>query len=108
MYQIVTETDFIAAFEGIRPDNFSRPALIELFEHLQEMEDEIGQQHQLDVIGLCCDWSEMTLEELKQSYPDLIHTNEDNPVAGLQDETMVLEVEHWGGEQATTYVVLNI
>ena len=49
---------FRAAFAALRPDNFSRPGLSALFEHLEELERDLGEETELDVIALCCDWTE--------------------------------------------------
>lgn len=108
MYQSVNESDFIAAFEAIRPDNFSRPALRELFEYLEELERDLGEEVELDPIAICCDWVEYTAEELATDYSDRIDPDADDRTEGLveslQDETLVIEVEHW--ENASTYLVL--
>ena len=58
MKETVNESRFIQAFNTLRPDNFSRAGLSALFEHLEELERELGEETELDVISLCCDWSE--------------------------------------------------
>ena len=70
MYQTINQYDFIRAFEDIRPENFSRRALQELFAHLEELELDLGEQVELDPIALCCNWAEYTEEELLQEYGD--------------------------------------
>jgi len=47
-----------------RGDQFSREARKALFEHLNEMEGNV----ELDVIALCCEWSELDLEHINQDY----------------------------------------
>ena len=95
MKQTVTETDFRDAFRTIRPDNFSHEGLGALFEWLEDYEDSTGQEVELDVIALCCDFSEHTLAELQHEYGD--YEGEkwedlDEAVEGLQDRTMVIPV----------------
>ena len=59
MKQTVSLTGFFLAFEHAgRKDQFSRPALTALFDYLEEREDDIGEEHELDVIALCCDFTE--------------------------------------------------
>ena len=58
MFTQVTETIFRDMFQAIRPDNFTRPGLVALFDHLENYEDETGEQVEFDVIGLCCDFDE--------------------------------------------------
>lgn len=58
MKETVTESRFIEAFRQVRPDNFSRAALVALFDYLEELERDLGEEQELDVISLCCDWTE--------------------------------------------------
>jgi len=68
MKQTVTESQFRDAFRAIRPNNFSYAALGELFEWLEQYEEDTGSEMELDVIAICCDFSEYTLEELQFDY----------------------------------------
>lgn len=62
-------SDFREAFRAYdRTENFSRQGLEVLFEYLEELSDGIGEPVELDVIGLCCDYSEDTPEEIAESY----------------------------------------
>ena len=59
MKQTVSNTGFHQAFSDYnRKDNFSSDGLDALFEYLEEMENGLGEEIELDVIGLCCDYSE--------------------------------------------------
>lgn len=51
-------------------NNFSRLGLIALFNYIEEIEEETGEQIELDIIALCCDFGEVTEEEYKQLYND--------------------------------------
>ena len=77
MYQTVTESTFISAFRSIRPENFSLPALGELFQHLEELEDDLDEQMELAPIAICCDWAEYTAAELLREYGDQSYDPED-------------------------------
>lgn len=62
--------DFIRAF-GEREqyaNNFTRSGLIRLFEGLEEFEEDTGEEMELDVIALCCDFTEMTMNEIIDAY----------------------------------------
>ena len=50
--------DFREAFRKMRPDNFTYTGLTTLYDYLVELADDCGQSIELDVIGLCCDYSE--------------------------------------------------
>lgn len=71
MYQNVnTYDDFYNAFVRMgRQDQFSLEALDALLEYYEEYEDSTGEQIELDVIAICCDWTEYnSLEELLETY----------------------------------------
>ena len=54
----VTLSDFRDAFQAMRPDNFSYEGLEALYDWLIDMEDTNESEIGLDVIALCCDFSE--------------------------------------------------
>jgi len=55
MKQTITKYDFIDAFRNAgREDNFSYEGLCALFDWLEELGEEI----ELDVVALCCEFSE--------------------------------------------------
>jgi hypothetical protein len=52
-----------------RGDQFSYEGLIALFDYLEMLEDDIGEPIELDVISLCCEYSEYeNLKEFKNDY----------------------------------------
>lgn len=61
----VTETDFIRAFDECgRGNNFSFEAREALYEYLEDLSESLGEDIELDVIGICCDFSEITFDEV--------------------------------------------
>ena len=56
------EYDRLSNFENTLP---------ELFDMVEQYEEDTGEACELDVIGLCCDFEEKTLEELKEDYSNL-------------------------------------
>ena len=59
MKQTVTEYTFTEAFRRAgRNEQFSYDGLKALFEYLEELEEGTGEEMELDVIALCCDFSE--------------------------------------------------
>ena len=73
MKQTINFTDFQRAFTDYnREDNFSYEALQGLFDWLEEYEESTGVEVELDVIAICCEFTEYeSLEELKESYTDI-------------------------------------
>lgn len=64
MKQTVYLNEFINAFQQIRPNNFSYEGLEQLYEYLESFEEDGQEQIELDVIGLCCDYNELTIQEI--------------------------------------------
>lgn len=60
--------DFQRAFEQCRPDSFSRQGLCVLFEYLEQYEEDCGEEIELDVIAICCDFSEDSWENIADNY----------------------------------------
>ena len=84
MYTNVNGFAFMEAFKNMnRMDNFSPEGLRALFAYLEEMEDDTGKSMELDVIAICCDYSEEPLHEVLENY-GLESLDE------LQDNTMVV------------------
>lgn len=69
MKTTVSLHDFHRAFEDIRPDNFSYAGLTALFEYFEEYEEGTEQEVELDVIAICCDFTEYeSFEEYNDNY----------------------------------------
>ena len=68
--------DFLRAFEDTRPNQFSRAALAALWDYFEQYEEDCGEEIELDVIAICCDFCEYeNLEDFhrcydKEEYPD--------------------------------------
>ena len=70
MYETVNLASFTNAFAKVRPDNFTPEALELIYDYLTADEDETNMGIELDVIGICCDYTEMTQREIVEAYPD--------------------------------------
>ena len=69
MKQSVNEYDFLKAFKECRPNNFSRAGLFALYDYLEQYEDVTGEEIELDVIALCCEYAEYdSLQEFQRDY----------------------------------------
>ena len=69
MKQTVTLHDFREAFRTMgRSDQFTWEGQEVLFDFLEEMEQDTGEEMELDVIALCCDFYESSPEEISSSY----------------------------------------
>ena len=79
MKKAIDEYQFMQAFKDYCMENqFSREALKALFEYIEEYEDSTGEEIELDVIALCCEFTEYEdLEEFQNAYSDEYQTIED-------------------------------
>ena len=72
MIQTITSSDFTSAFHKMgRGNNFTYEGLIALYDYLEEYEDSTGEQIELDVIAICCEYNEYeSLEEFQEDYSE--------------------------------------
>jgi hypothetical protein len=105
MKQTVNKYDFTEAFrQAGRQDQFSYTGLCALFDYLEEYEEAAGTELELDVIALCCDYSEYaTATEAAKEYgweapeidpdtdpEDATEETEAAALEWLQDNTQVI------------------
>ena len=70
MKNTINEYDFVRAFDEMnRSENFSRAGRFALYDYLTEYEEDTGVEIDLDVIALCCDFTEYeSLDEFREDY----------------------------------------
>jgi hypothetical protein len=69
MITTVNKSAFSDAFrDHNRTDNFSYTGLGSLFDYLEDLEEGSDTPIELDVIALCCDYSEYTLMDVMNYY----------------------------------------
>ena len=91
---------FRKAFESIRPENFSYEAVEALFDQYEEYERDSGEEMELDVIAICCDWTEYTKNEVIDQYGsdadvdgnESLDEQYDVVIEFLNDQTQVIEL----------------
>ena len=67
--QEITKSQFRDEFNSIRPNNFSYQGLSVLYDWLVEYYEEAEKGYKLDVIAICCEYSEYeSLEEFNKDY----------------------------------------
>ena len=99
MYKTISLFDFRQTFSVYgRRDNFSDSGLDALFNHFEQIEVDTGEQTELDVIAICCEFSEYNsaLEAMGDytnidEYADI---DEDDALEWLNDRTFVLECDN--------------
>lgn len=93
----VSFSQFCDAFRNMdRNENFSYEGKRALFDYLDNYEEECGVEVELDVIAFCCEYAELSLDEIVNSYRiDVSEAEDDDEKAELvneylQDNTMVV------------------
>ena len=82
--------EFRNSFEELRPNNFSYEGLRVLWEYFEEYEESTGTQIELDIIAICCDYTESTIEEVSRDY--FLNDYGFNIIERLQQQTIVLPI----------------
>ena len=82
--------EFRDAFRRAERNNFSYEGLGILFEGLEEYEEDTGEEMEIDVIALCCDFSEMTEQEIIDSYNVSLEESSKDMYDWLSNQTWVL------------------
>jgi hypothetical protein len=68
MKMTMSEYDFVNEFVKVRPSQFSRDALFMLFDWLEEQERACETEFEFDPIAVCCEYAELTPEEISRDY----------------------------------------
>ena len=89
MKQTISKHDFTEAFKKIRPNNFTCDGLEALFGYLEEYEEDTGEEIELDVISLCCEYSEY--QDLK-AFQDDYNADEYQSIEDIETATAVIRV----------------
>ena len=89
MIQTINEYQFADAFNKIRPDNFTYRGLIALYDYFEQYEEDTGEQIELDVIGLCCEYVEYEdLETFQEDYSEDYESIEE-----IEQATIVIMID---------------
>lgn len=88
IYQQINISAFRDAFVHMDRDVFSYKGYQALYNWLNDM----GQDIELDVIGLCCDYSELSFDEVKEDYQLDPELSNDEVVGWLSEQTNVVFV----------------
>lgn len=59
---------FHEAFERLCPNNFTYEGLTALYEYFEQFEADTGEELELDVIAICCDFFEDTWQNIAENY----------------------------------------
>jgi len=93
----VTCNEFIQLFEDYeRESKFSVEGRAALYEWLEESESDTGEEYEVDIIGLCCEFTEYEhIGEAWRTYNDGPTPHPDTCLRWLEEHTIVIH-GYWG------------
>ena len=94
MIDTITKYSFQDAFHKMgRKDQFSYEGLDALFDYFEMLEEDTDQQIELDVIAICCEYSEYdSLKDFQNDYGDEYESLED-----IENNTTLIKIEDTEG-----------
>ena len=102
MKQNVTFDMFTDAFSDERKDTFTYEGKKALFDYLLDYEDGTGEEVELDIIALCCEYTEYDdLKDLQSQYSDI-----DN-LEDLEDYTQLIKIFNNDGTESDRFIIQN-
>jgi|SRR3989304_8306684 len=88
----ISFSQFCDEFSDTYKNNFTYDGKRALFDYLEQLGEDIGEEVECDIVAICCDYTQYNdLEDLKNSYPN-IKTMED-----LEKHTTVIPIENSEG-----------
>jgi hypothetical protein len=100
MKKTVYKSDFIEAFQDVRPDQFSHAGLSALYDYFEEFEEDTGKEIELDVIAICCEFTEYSsihdfVADYGDSYVDYDEEEVDyeKTIDNIRDHTSVIDID---------------
>ena len=104
MIKTINEYEFIRAFENMgREEQFSYNGKIALFNYLEDYEENVGEQMELDIIALCCEFTEYTIEEYRNDNINIY----DNIIDELMNECDIMESLREYLEERTIFIEVD-
>lgn len=115
MKQTIYENDFIDAFKQSesRKEQFSYDALEWLYQYYTEIEEATGEEMELDIIAICCEWTEYEASELINDYSYLLEDEDSDEVAQMDEDEKaeriaeLLEEETTVSDVGSSWLVMN-
>jgi len=105
MIEQVTFCDFTERFNSMgRGEQFTYQGLRALYDYFEQYEDETGETINLDVIALCCEYSEYeSLEEFQGDYDTIPLTYES--IEDIEDHTQVIRITDNNGVEGDSFII---
>ena len=92
IYQEFNVSAFRDAFISMDRNVFSYEGYEALFDYLNSLSEDIGEDYELDVIALCCEFNELSFDDIRQDYQLDKELSNDEVINWLEDQTIVVYV----------------
>lgn len=104
MYTTINKSDFIQRFNDYgRENQFSYEGKIALFEYFEEYEESTGEQIKLDVIAICCEFTEWgSMDEMREQYGEEYETADD-----IMEVTTFISIDYDFETNEGTFITQN-
>ena len=95
MKRTINEHDFVDAFQCTDYQNqFSYEGKVALYEYLTELEDSSGFEMELDVIAICCEYTEYDdFEEFLEDYEDYAKEHNIKEIDDIAEHTQLIRYD---------------
>ena len=105
MKRTINKYDFAQAFKDYgRENQFTIKALDILFDYLEQLESDLNEQMELDVISICCDYTENTIKEWARNNDIDTDKSEEELTDILNDKTYIVgDYTNEQGEKVVIY-----
>ncbi len=93
LVKIVGFNDFLEDFRRLgRENQFSYEGKKAIYDYLEELSEDLGESIELDIIGICCDFTEYgSLEDFSNDYGYTIGEDINN-IEDVEDYTVVIPI----------------
>ena len=82
----INESQFRSAFHNAgRGEQFSYKGLGALYSYFEQYEEDTGEEIELDVIAICCDYAEADWEQIADDYSIDLPEDENEKIAAVRD-----------------------
>lgn len=86
MKQTINKYKFIDAFQSSQyKNNFSYDGLCMLYDYLEELADETGEEYEMDIVALACEFTESSYDEVISEYSLISDDDNDSKQQAVLD-----------------------
>ena len=94
IYTAVSKGNFVNAFDGTSwASNFSREARYAIYDYLEELSESTGEDIELDVCAIACEYEEKDFNDIAQEYKDCFDLD-DEELESITADDVIQKLEY--------------